>query len=401
MSSLNLLRADAELDPDIGFSAPPAPAAPAAILLTGATGFLGAYLLHELLDQTDAVVHCLIRAADADAAILRLRRHLENCGLWRENLAPRIAAVAGDLARPRLGLADGEYARLAERIDAVYHNGAWINAFLSYADLKAVNVEGTRAILRFAGTARTKPVHYVSTLALFFGSAHAGCPLAEETIPVLDAGLKGGYKQTKWVAEQLVRNAETRGLPTAIYRPGRIFGHSRTGTNANLQDILCTILKACVQLGTYPEVDTGIDITPVDYVSRAIVHLSLSEDQPAFGRAFHLRNPQPVGWGEFMGMVRNLGYPLAGLPYPQWVEEIRQYSARHPGESFYRQLRVLMRSPIYLFSPDKPQYCGEATRLRLAKADIVCPRVERDLLATYFGYFERCGFLSGSNSNSW
>lgn len=396
MSILNLLRADAELDPDIGFSAPPAPLVPGSVLLTGATGFLGAYLLHELLDQTNATVHCLVRAADADAACSRLQRHLEHCGLWREDLAARIVALAGDLARPRLGLADGEYARLAESIDAVYHNGAWINAFLSYADLKAVNVEGTRAILRFAGTARTKPVHYVSTLALFFGSAHAGRSLTEQAIPVLDAGLKGGYKQTKWVAEQLVRHAEARGLPTAIYRPGRILGHSQTGMNANLQDILCTILKACVQLGKYPEVDTGIDVTPVDYVSRAIVHLSLSQEGPAFGRAFHLRNPQPVDWGEFMGMVRNLGYPLAGLPYGQWLEEIRQYSARHPGESFYRQLRLLMRSPIYLFSPDKPQYCGEATTLRLAEANIVCPRVERELMATYLGYFARCGFLAGA-----
>jgi thioester reductase-like protein len=385
------LQADAELGDGLRFDAPPADGRPAKLFLTGATGFLGAYLLDEWLRRTGMTAYCLVRAADAGAAQAKLRAHLEQCGLWDDRQAARVVAVAGDLAQPRLGLGKAEYARLAEEIDVVCHNGAWINAVLSYQDLKPVNVEGTRAILRFAGEARRKPLHYVSTLALFFGAAHANQPLAETDAPILDAGLRGGYKQSKWVAEQLVRNASARGLATAIYRPGRILGHSLSGVNANLQDIFCAILKACLRIGSYPEADTAIDITPVDYVSRAMVHLA--QEEPCAGRAFHLRNPAPVAWNDLMGMIGGLGYPLRPLPHAEWRAEVERRSTAQAGEPFFRQLRLLLRSPIYLLSPDKPLYCGEATSARLAEAGIVCPRVDSGLLAVYLRYLRECGFL--------
>lgn len=391
MADWRQMRSDAELDAGINYAAPTADAEPGAVLLTGATGFLGAYLLDELLRRTDAVIHCLVRAADQEAAAARLRKHLRNLGLWREEAGRRVVAVAGDLSRPRLGLAEADYRRLAHDIDTIYHNGAWINALLPYADLKAVNVEGTREILRFAGTVRTKPVHYLSTLALFFGDAHARHPLAETDIPVLDEGLRGGYKQTKWVAEQLVRNAQARGLPAAIHRPGRILGHSQTGVNSNLQDVLCTVLKGCVLLGKAPDVDTVIDLTPVDYVSRAIVHLARSGE--AYGRAFHLCNPRPIAWNALMDLVRDLGHPLESLPYPEWVEALRRHSAQNPGVSFYRQLRLLLRSPIYLFAQDKPLFSADATHRALAAASIDCPRIDRKLMAAYFAHFRQCGYL--------
>jgi thioester reductase-like protein len=393
MLDLNVLRADAELGPEFEFRepAPPPGSAPEAIFLTGATDFLGAYLLDELLRETQADIYCLVRSTDPEAGLARLEAHLQTAGLWREADARRIVPVSGDLAHPRFGLADPDYQRLAERIDSVFHNGAWINAFLSYADLKTVNVEGTREILRFAGTARTKPFHYISTLALFFSHAHANRVLSETDEPLLDEGLRGGYKQTKWVAERLVRNAAARGLPSVVYRPGRIFGHSRTGFNANLNDVLCTVLKGCLQLGKYPDESVEIDITPVDYVSRGIVHLA--KDPKSLGRIFHFCNPKPIAWNALMALLRELGHPLEGLPYSQWVEALKQHSAAHPKESFYRQLRLLMRSPIYLFSHDKPSSFGTETARRLAEASILCPPLDKDLMAVFMGYFQRCGYL--------
>ncbi len=387
------LRADAEPGSHPGFDSPRVSGQPDKLLLTGATGFLGAYLLDEWLRQTGVTAYCLVRAPDTAAAQARLRLQLDRCGLWSDDRAGRIIAVPGDLARPQLGLDAAQYARLAEEIDVICHNGAWINALLSYQDLKPVNVEGTRAILRLAGEVRQKPLHYVSTLALFFGTGHTRQTLTETDVPVLDEGLRGGYKQSKWVAEQLVRNAGLAGLDTTIYRPGRILGHSHSGVNTNLQDIFCIILKACLKLGSYPAMDTVIDITPVDYISRAVVHLASSESRRT-GEVFHLHNPTPVPWNQLMEMVRDLGYPLRPLPEEAWHSEVRRRSSAQAGESFFRQLRLLLRSPIYLFSPDKPLYCGEMTLNRLAEAGIVCPRVDAELLATYVGYLKDCGFIT-------
>lgn len=393
MFDLERLQADARLASSISFDSPCISATdpPAGIFLTGATGFLGAFLLDELLKQTRADIYCLVRCNSTEEAWIRLKNHLVRYGLWREQEAHRIIVMAGNLDQPYFGLTDTDYERLAGKINTIFHNGAWMNAMLPYAELRAVNVLGTLEILRFASTHHTKPVHYVSSIAVFFGHAHQETVISETDIPVIDAGLKGGYKQTKWVAEQMIREASLQGLPAVIYRPVRICGTCDTGLNANLDDALFNILKGCVLMGQCPEAYSGIYMTPVDYVSRGIVHLSRKTD--VYGKAFHFCDSEPLAWNVMMDWLRSLGYPLETLPYPDWLKAVQRYSARHPADSFFRKLRILLRSPIYLFSSDKPVPSAEGTAAYLAQSGLVHPQIDRQLLATYFDYFESSGFL--------
>src|SRR5215475_5296252 len=115
--------AEARLDSDIQFPHPLArhPVDPRHAFLTGATGFTGVYLLVEILNTTPATVHCLVRAADDRAARDRVVRHLQNYGLWRDEYADRIRALAGDLEQPRLGLAETAFQELGEQLDVIYH----------------------------------------------------------------------------------------------------------------------------------------------------------------------------------------------------------------------------------------------------------------------------------------
>ncbi|TGU59995.1 hypothetical protein EN829_068110, partial [Mesorhizobium sp. M00.F.Ca.ET.186.01.1.1] len=87
--------------------------------------------------------------------------------LWDEAQAHRIIPVIGDLAQPRLGLSAGQFERLAETVDVIYHNGALVNFVYPYAALKKANVIGTEEILRLAAVKKTKPVHFVSTIFTF------------------------------------------------------------------------------------------------------------------------------------------------------------------------------------------------------------------------------------------
>jgi acyl carrier protein len=106
---------------------------PKHILLTGATGFLGAFLLKELLQQTEAHIYCLVRAANRSEGLSRLQTTLEKYQLWHPAFNhSRIIPILGDLAQPLLGLAPQEFARLAAQIDTIYHNGADVNFFKSY-----------------------------------------------------------------------------------------------------------------------------------------------------------------------------------------------------------------------------------------------------------------------------
>jgi hypothetical protein len=88
-----------------------------------------------------------------------------------------------------------------------------------------------------------------------------------------------------------------------------------------------------------------------------------------------------------------LGYPLEKVSHAAWTDDLKRQAALYPREPFYRQLRLLLRSPIYLFAQHKPQFSAEATHRALAQAALDCPPVDQPLMAAYFAYFRQCGYL--------
>ena len=121
------LEAEAVLDPEIQPASTGALPRPERVLLTGATGFLGSFVLFELLRHTRTDVYCLVRAANTEEGGKELRKALEAYGLWDEELSSRIVPVVGDLSEPLLGLGPERFEELAGETDAVYHSGASVN----------------------------------------------------------------------------------------------------------------------------------------------------------------------------------------------------------------------------------------------------------------------------------
>ena len=386
--------AETALDPTIEFHRPLAEhaGAPQRIFLTGATGFLGAFLLAELVQQTAAQVYCLVRAERTGTGAQRLQAHLRQLGLWSTELARRIVPVTGDLALPRLGLAEREFDALAEQLDTIFHNGGLVNFVRPYAALKPANVLGTQEILRLAGTATTKPVHYTSSLAIFFSRDPPPTgPISELDTPALDWAASSGYTQSKWVAEQLVLAARARGLPATIYRTARITGHSQTGATSNWKDLLNSFLKGCIVLGAYPAAGGELAMVPVDYISRAMVHLA---QQPrSRGRAFHFFQPQPIPLADLMSLVRGAGYALTELEYGAWLAALKQLvSAAHPERETLAQLWFLLSGPNYLFAK-KPCYETPNLQEGLRGTSIACHPIDETLVGRYLAFFQQRGYI--------
>lgn len=387
------LAAEAVLDPTIQFRQPRSPHAanPQHILLTGATGFLGAYLLHELLQQTSAQIHCLVRASDDVAAMQRLHDHLVFYKIWDDAYANRVVPIIGDLAKPQLGLTEATLERLAAQIDMIVHNGALVNIVFPYAKSKVPNVLGTQEILRLAARTQTKPVHYISTMGIFF--AQKVERVYESDLP-LATQQRNGYQQSKWVAEELIRLAQARGLPASIYRAVRIMGHSQTGIIGNFDDFLFLILQGCIQVGKFPAVDGVINFVPMDYASQAIVHIAKQE--AALGKSFHLAHQKPTTWRELFERIRTLGYALEGVSYEEWSAAINQAAAAQPDNETFMVLQMIGRIPNNIFAP-KPAFDDANTQAALASGSplgaISCPPVDEALLTTYFNYFHQQAFI--------
>ena len=147
---------------------------PESIFVTGGTGFLGAFLIQELLYQTKADIYCLVRAAHPESGKNRLLQNLQQYKVWEEQYGSRIIPVIGDLSKPLLGITLEQFNLLAAKIDIIYHSAALLNYVYPYSGMKAANVLGTQEILRLASQVKRKPVHHVSSIAVFESAAYAG-----------------------------------------------------------------------------------------------------------------------------------------------------------------------------------------------------------------------------------
>ncbi|WP_411875883.1 thioester reductase domain-containing protein [Vulcanococcus limneticus] len=382
------LGVEAELPADLKacLAAAPAhtPSGPAeAVLVTGATGFLGAFLLADQLQRHPSMdFHCLVRADGGEAANARVRANLEHYGLWREAWASRLVGVPGDLAAPRLGLDGASWDGLARRLAGVLHSGAQLSYVAPYGQLRSANVGGTRELLRLvcaplAEGRPAMPLEFISSTAVYEAAAYRGQNLDESQDLEEWRGIHLGYSQTKWVSERLVWHAAQAGLPVRLYRPPLIAGHSRSGA-WHEQDFLHRLVRGCLALGRAPDLDMELDLVPVDYVTAAVGALAWSPPSAA-GAAdvVHLHHPRPLLWADLLAGLIARGAPLEAMPLEGWLRALAQQPSNplYPLQPFFthrwgpEQLTYLQfQQPGVRARP----LC-ERSRLRLEALGVSCP----------------------------
>jgi amino acid adenylation domain-containing protein/thioester reductase-like protein len=346
-------------------------------LLTGATGFVGAFLLADLLRQTAARVACLVRANSAEQGLTRLQANLQKYGVWQAGFAERIDVLCGDLGLAGLGLSAEQRERLANELTAIYHNGALVNFVYTYEQHRASNVGGTLEILRLAAR-RNLPVHLVSTLSVFHtGSSDHGNTHREDD-DLRQVGVPfGGYAQSKWVAEQMAFAAQARGFRVTVYRPGLVSGHSQSGA-WNSGDMMTAMARACLLMGAVPDLDIQVDLVPVDFVSRAIVALSLRSN-PA--PVYHLANPQPLAYRALVAWLGDTAQSLEVLPFDRWRTRLTDLLLQVGGNDALAYLPLIEEvevAQVYM-----PSFDCTNTRRDLQGCGVACPAVDGALLDVY------------------
>ncbi|MEU9464322.1 amino acid adenylation domain-containing protein [Streptomyces sp. NPDC048312] len=396
------LLADVKLDPDIRADGLPHAdyLSPRHILVTGATGYLGAFLVVELMKRTDAVVHCLVRADDSEAAIERLEQVLRNYRAWDESYRPRLRPVVGDLAKPFLDLPRESFDQLAEEIDSIYHSGAIVNFTFPYEAMKPANVHGTEELLRFATRSRLKAFHLVSSVDVFMGTG-AERPFTEVDLPEKPIRIPTGYPRTKWVAEKLVAIARDRGVPVTVQRPWMITGHTKTGASHHT-DYLYVYLKGFLDLGVMPLFDDVINAVPVDFTAEAIVYTSLRAEN--FGKNFNITNPSPTTMSQCYEWLRTFGYPLNVID----EEEARQRALSVEQDHILFPMTPMLRVASMRHAALDPELqkrvnpqdeCRVLTEA-LAGSDIECPPVNEEWAHSCFRYLVDIGFLPDPDNES-
>ncbi len=258
--------------------------------VTGATGFIGRYLVSNLLKRK-GTVHVLVRKGSEK----KLDAIAAGMGWDRKRIVP----VTGDLSKPRLGLTAAQIKALSGKVQHFFHLAAIYDLSADAASQQVANIDGTRNAIELAAAIKAGCFHHTSSIAA--AGLYPG--VFREDMFEEAEGLKDPYLRTKHESEGIVRN-ECK-VPFRIYRPSMVIGHSKTGEMDKIDGpyYLFTLIKKIRQ--TLPQwvptlgIEGGrINVVPVDFVADAMDHIAHKKGLD--GQCFHLVDPEPMRFGELM-----------------------------------------------------------------------------------------------------
>jgi long-chain acyl-CoA synthetase len=294
------------------------------IFVTGATGFLGARLVRELLDrQPLARLALLVRDRISQNKTVQSAQQRANLIVPLSEQA-RVQAFTGDVSLPNCGLDPAAYRQLSVETTRIIHCAATVRFNHTLEEARSINVEGTRRILDFAASASNlRSLAYVGTA--YVAGERTGLILEDEL--AVGQTYRNTYEQTKAEAEALVRS-RLASLPGVILRPSIIVGDSQTGATSSFKMMYWPLKIYARRLWrTVPGFPNAIlDIVPVDYVAAAVARLAFEE--AAFGSTVHLC-AGPRGSATIQQIAQRAA-EYFNVPEPRYVDPKLFFAAVRP-----------------------------------------------------------------------
>jgi amino acid adenylation domain-containing protein/thioester reductase-like protein len=315
-----------------------------AVLITGATGFVGVHVVAELMARTDVEVLFLARDGNGADAAGRLQDVMISYGLWDSSFGDRLRPVAGNLESQGLGLSEAELADLAHSVDMVVNCAGMIDFLHDYRRHRSTNVEGLAELMRLAARGSQR-LHHVSSVS----AGDAANPPAD------------GYGLSKWVAERLAEQATARGYDVVVYRLGEVMPHSGTGF-PNTRALSFHFIRSCLTLGIYPADPMTLDYSPADWVAEAMVDSILDRDSE--GKTLDLFHPAGTSLDAIMACTNDNGFevkPVSGSEFYRGLEARCEWD----GDRSLHSLRCLIAATL--------QQQGSQADVDIALADLFIP----------------------------
>ncbi|MCX6583795.1 MAG: amino acid adenylation domain-containing protein [Candidatus Aminicenantes bacterium] len=337
------------------------------ILITGAAGYLGAYLTHQLLQLSDAALYLPIRGKSREEAEERLKKKMTFYfgAEFYNTQKHRLVILNSNLREKQLGLPGPQYEELSAIVDTIVHSAANVKHYGDYEEFYKDNVEATEQLLEFALTGKKKTFHFISTMDTGAGDI-PGKDYLLFTEYCHDEGQESEnvYVKSKLESEKRVLAYREKGIYTSIYRAGNMTFHSETGRfQENIEgNFFYSMLNAFIKIGFWTDKMKKLefDLSFVNLAARAIA-LLLTQKQLK-NETYHICNPHFLSWEDMEILLKETGVKLPEVK----PGDPRDFFTRYEGNSEYEKIieRVKLYSWIWEGKP----------------ATVTAPKMDRTIL---------------------
>lgn len=277
------------------------------ILLLGATGYLGIYLVREILEQTEADVVLIVRR-ECTRVQEKFISYFGNA--LYEQYKHRIIVQKGEISQEFFGLSKNDYTSLTETIDCVINASGKADHYGAYEAFYEANVKVVEQMIVFAKTGCQKEIHHMSSKGVGMGKIEGRKQvLFTEFDTDYGQAFENYYTDTKHQAEVLLRTAREDGMEVNVYRIGDLVYDSVTGHfQENIEkNAVYLLVQAMLELEYLPnDMPDFMEFSYVDFVSKAVVKLMLCRN--LHQEVYHLQNPYRIGFTDWRELLEKRNY---------------------------------------------------------------------------------------------
>jgi amino acid adenylation domain-containing protein/thioester reductase-like protein len=365
------------------------------ILISGATGFLGAHIVREIIKNTGASVYCIIRGDNPDYHLSEALKYYHGMPFVNK-YKKRIFTLGGDITKPRLGLAFKDYDELALHIDTVIHCAADVRHFGRAENFYATNVEGTNQIIEFTAIAKAHLFH-VSTISVA-GSQTNSQPIAAFTEKDFFVGQdyhENEYVKSKFEAERMVIDAMHRDIHATILRIGNLTGRYRDGVfQKNIYaNAFYQRLKAFIMLASFPEKYKGmqLEFTPVDVCAKAVLTIISAEN--TLDRVYHLKNQNMLSMSELVAFLNLDKNGFVFVDEKLFLDRLKE-CAKEEGNDYAAAFMQDLDENGRISFGNNVEVASDITIGFLKQQGFIWPKTDKRFIKKVFRYMRNSNFIS-------
>ncbi|MGN1327187.1 MAG: amino acid adenylation domain-containing protein [Clostridia bacterium] len=304
------------------------------VFLTGANGFVGIHILHEILNSTNNTIYCLVRGKSHEHSVSRLisaYKFYFNTDI-SNFINSRVIVVSGDIDLPNFGIDISVFNNYINNFYTIIHTAAIVKHYGSFAEFDKINIQGTKNVVDFANAYKKRLIH-ISSISVsgnyLVHQNNKNIEFSENSLYIGQHYTDNVYVHSKFEAERIVLSAMQNGLTAQIIRIGILSGRYSDGVFQEkiVENAFYSRIKAMVSLGAISNdmLEQEIEFTPVDICAKSIV--ALSKNSICNNKIFHLYNPHLIKVKKLVKLFENFGINVKILSRKDFNNYLKEISS--------------------------------------------------------------------------